>query len=224
MAAGEPEGSASGHAPRVFLLSPANCGGKRASLLFRDAASFPLAEQLRNGGAPLADVFTFVSGLYFRGKVAYARAFARPPAGLPPAYVITSSRGLLALDTRIALEDMEEFARVPIGTTSRRYLRALERSARTLADACADDTSVILLGSIATGKYLDTLLAVFGARLRFPIAFVGRGDMSRGGLMLRAADDACELEYVPVDGQPRRGPRPPRLTPRPRRRPPAGTA
>lgn len=75
--------------------------------------------------------------------------------------------------------------------------------------------NVVLLGSIATGKYADTLLAVLGERLVFPALFVGRGDMSRGGLLLRAVRDGRELDYVPVAGTVRRGRRPPRLAPLP---------
>jgi hypothetical protein len=202
---------------RVFLLSPASCSGRRAQLLLRAAAAFPLAVQLRTDGAPLGEVFTFVSGLYFRGKVAYAEAFAQPPAGVPAALVITSSRGLVPLDTTVGVRDLREFARVPIGSDSQRYRRALERTASNLQGVVAADTQVVLLGSIASGKYADILLHIFGPRLRFPAAFVGRGDMSRGGLMLRCADDAAELEYVPLDGHERHGSRPPRLVPRPRR-------
>jgi len=73
---------------------------------------------------------------------------------------------------------------------------------------------VILLGSIATGKYVDLLLANLGQRLRFPADFVGRGDMSRGGLMLRCAADLHELSYVPVAGAILNGKRPPKLVPR----------
>jgi hypothetical protein len=199
---------------RVFLLSPASCHGRRAGILLRDAAAFPLAVSLRDGGAPLVEVFTFLSGLYFRGKVAYVRAFAAPPAGAHGALVITASRGLLPLDTVVTLRMMREFGRVPIGNDSPRFLRALERTSRALRRAIAADTDVVLLGSIATGKYVDTLLGVFGERLRFPGEFVGRGDMSRGGLMLRCAVDGTELEYVPIDGRARRGPRPARLVPR----------
>ncbi len=205
-------------ATRVFLLSPANALGKRARLLVRDAAAFPLAQQVRNGGAPLSEVFAFVSGLYFRGKVEYAHAFAAPPPGTPPAMVITSSRGLVPLDMHTTLADLEEFARVPIGDDSHAFLSALQRTARALRAQLLPQSIVVLLGSIATGKYVDTLTDVFGARLRFPAAFIGRGDMSRGGLMLRCADDGEELEYVPIDGRTRRGPRPPRLTPRPPRK------
>jgi hypothetical protein len=72
----------------------------------------------------------------------------------------------------------------------------------------------VLLGSIATGKYVDLLLEVFGDSLRFPSDFAGRGDMSRGGLLLRCVDARRELAYAPIDGAPRHGPRPPRLGPR----------
>jgi len=71
----------------------------------------------------------------------------------------------------------------------------------------------VLLGSIASGKYVDVLHAIFGARLLFPSDFVGRGDMSRGGLMLRCASSGDELPYVPVAGAVRHGVRPPRLDP-----------
>ena len=72
---------------------------------------------------------------------------------------------------------------------------------------------MILLGSIATGKYVDPLLAALGERLRFPVDFVGRGDMSRGGLLLRCVRAGTELTYVGVRDVVRRGPRPPRLAP-----------
>lgn len=213
--AARPQGT---NATRVFLLSPASCAGRRAQLLLRDSAAFPLAMQVRNGGAPLAEIFTFLSGLYFRGKAAYVRAFGNPPAGTPPAFVITSSRGLVRLDENTTLEQLEDFARVPIGTDSPQFLEALEQTSRRLEAQLASDSLVVLLGSIATGKYVDTLLEVFRDRLRFPAEFVGRGDMSRGGLMLRCADDENELEYVPIDGRARHGQRPPRLEPRPRAR------
>ena len=62
---------------RIFLLSPAYAGGERARMILRDQAQFPLARKLHEkSGAPIADVFTFLSGLYFRGKIAYANAFA----------------------------------------------------------------------------------------------------------------------------------------------------
>src|SRR5215211_8454281 len=78
---------------RIFLLSPAYAGGERARMILRDQAQFPLARRLRaKSGAPIADVFTFLSGLYFRGKVAYANTFARPIRGTSGVLVITPTR------------------------------------------------------------------------------------------------------------------------------------
>src|SRR5690606_3645327 len=150
---------------------------------------------------------SFLSGLYFRGKYAYACAFAAPPAGVSGAFVITTNRGLRPPDETVTLEDLARFGTVPIDLDDPRYREPIVRDARALAAALPDDAAVVLLGSIASGKYVDVLLDVFGDRLRFPSAFVGRGDMSRGGLMLRCVDDRTELDYVAVSGSPRRGAR-----------------
>jgi len=204
---------------RIFLLSPASCSGKRTALLVNERAGFDLALRVRDpAGAPLGEVFAFLSGLYFRGKLAYARAFARPPAGLPGAFVITSSRGLVVPEQRVTLGDLRDFAAVDVHAANRRYREPLAHDAAWLAGRIGPRTEIVLLGSVASSKYVDVLDAVFGPRLRFPLAFVGRGDMSRGGLMLRAARAARELEYVAVAGTPRHGPRPPRLERPPRRR------
>jgi hypothetical protein len=199
---------------RIFLLSPAHCGGERASLVLNGRARFDLALRLRSAsGAPLGEVFSFLSGLYFRGKLAYARTFASPPVGLPGVYVITPTDGLELAETAVGLERLRRFASVDIESGDARYRRPLLRHARRLAAAVGPHCEVILLGSIATGKYLDPLLEVFGLRLRFPSEFVGRGDMSRGGLLLRHARSRVELDYVAVIGAVRRGARPPRLLP-----------
>jgi hypothetical protein len=200
---------------RIFLLSPAYAGGERARMVLREQAQFPLACRLRGkSGAPIADVFTFLSGLYFRGKVAYATAFARPVRGTPGVLIITPTRGLIDARTRIHLDDLREFAEVDIHQDDPRYRMPIERDARHLATKLSAPSEVILLGSIATGKYVDVLLANFGERLRFPADFVGRGDMSRGGLMLRCAADHQELSYIPVAGAIVNGKRPPKLAPR----------
>jgi hypothetical protein len=200
---------------RIFLLSPAYAGGERARMILRDQAQFPLARQLREkSGAPIADVFTFLSGLYFRGKIAYANAFARPARGTSGVLVITPTRGLIDARTRIRLDHLREFAEVDIDQDDPRYRTPIDRDARHLATKLPARSEVILLGSIATGKYVDVLLASFGDRLRFPAEFVGRGDMSRGGLMLRCAADGQELSYIPVAGAIVNGKRPPKLTPR----------
>lgn len=202
--------------PRIFLLSPAFCGGKRGQMVMRDAASFPLARQLRTAeGAPLGEVFSFLSGLYFRGKMAYVGAFSRPPKGLPGALVITPTRGLVPPESHITLALLREWAEQgDVALTNPRYRKPLEEHARAVDEAAGPETRYVLLGSIASDKYVDVLARIYGERLLFPTDFVGRGDMSRGGLMLRAAQDGPELEYAPVLGAVRKGKRPPRLEPR----------
>jgi hypothetical protein len=204
--------------PRIFLLSPASTGGERAQLVFNPGARFELAQRLRTReGAMLGEVFSFLSGLYFRGKLQYALAFARPPAGVVGIHVITPSRGLLPPWQRTTLATLGAFAKVPIDLREPRYTRPLLRDTRALAKALEPhpEAEVVLLGSIASGKYVELLSEVLGPRLRFPSAFVGRGDMSRGGLCLRCVASGQELDYVPVAGAVRHGPRPPRLVPQP---------
>ncbi len=201
-----------GEMHRIFLLSPANTGGKRAQLIFNAAAQFELARRLRGtAGVPLGEIFAFLSGLYFRGKLAYARRFACPPPGCGGIFVITNNRGLLPVDQPVTLSGLRSFARVQIDHEEPRYRRPLEKASRILARSLPADCSVVLLGSISTPKYVEILRAVFGPSLVFPLEFVGRGDMSRGGLLLRCTVEGRELEYGPLDGSRRRGKRPPRL-------------
>ncbi len=200
---------------RIFLLSPAYAGGQRARMILSERAGFELARKLRSKkGAPIAEVFTFLSGLYFRGKIAYATAFAQPARGTPGVFIITPTRGLVDARTRIHLDDLREFATVNIHENDSRYRLPIERDAQFLAHKLPLESEVVLLGSIATGKYVDVLLASFRDRLRFPSDFIGRGDMSRGGLMLRSAADRQELPYIAVAGAIVNGKRPPKLTPR----------
>jgi len=205
--------------PRIFLLSPANCGGARARMIASPSAEFELARRLRApAGAPLGDVFSFVSGLYFRGKLAYARRFARPPDPGDPVIAggvlaITPNAGLRSVDTRVTLESLRAFAAVDIDLGNPRYARPLAASARAVGEAAGPDCEIVLLGSIASGKYVELLLPIFGDRLLFPPDFIGRGDMSRGGLMLRCVLADSELPYVPLRGAVRHGARPPRLEP-----------
>src|SRR5262245_12007028 len=197
--------------PLVFLLSPVRCTGQRCRRLLDGRADSALALRLRREGAPLGEVFSFVSALYFRGKLGYARRFAQPPEGCPGVLVITPDRGLLAPETAIRTADLRAFARVPIDAAEPRYARPLRDHARDLAVRLPPGARIVLLGSIATPKYVDLLLAAFGRALLFPVDFVGRGDMSRGGLLLRAERAGVELGYRPVDGAVRRGPRAARL-------------
>jgi hypothetical protein len=203
---------------RIFLLSPANCAGARARMVMSERAAFPLAVRLRTpDGAPIGDVFSFMSGLYFRGKVSYARAFASPPDRESPisgagVFVITPTAGLRSAETPVTLEALRAFALVDVDPANPKYRRPLEQSARAIA-ADLGDCEVVLLGSIASPKYVDVLQGIFGERLMFPAEFVGRGDMSRGGLLLRSVSERRELEYIPVAGAVRHGQRPAKLDP-----------
>jgi hypothetical protein len=183
--------------PRVFLLSPAKVSGVRAGLLLNRLAAFPLAREFRRNGLSLADVFTFASGLYFRGKIAYARRFAAEGDLIR---VITTNAGLLEPTRMISTRALRAFGRVDIREDDPRFRQPLRRDARAIDEKLGATGVAILLGSIATAKYRDVLLEVFGERLMFPSDFVGRGDMSRGGLLLRSVRNGTELPYIAVQG------------------------
>jgi hypothetical protein len=196
---------------RIFLLSPANVSGERARMLFRPEAGFDLAVRLRRDGVPIGEAFAFISGLYFRGKLAYAEAFARPPEGIPGSFIVTSGYGLVPPDTRVTLDHLRQIATIPIHAADARYREPLERACRILDEIAGPQCDFVLLGSVATSKYLEPMFAVFGHRLLFPAEFAGRGDMSRGGLLLRCARAGGQLAYVPLGNITRHGPRPQRL-------------
>lgn len=194
------------HQRRIFLLSPASCGGKRAALLFNERAEFAVAQKVRKPpGAALGEVFSFLSGLYFRGKLAYATTFQKAPRGIGGILIITPTDGLVAPDRLVRLADLERFATVPIEADDPRYRIPLDRDARSLAADIGSECEVVLLGSVATGKYVDALLPVFGSRLVFPQEFVGHGDMARGGMLLQRAASGVEFSYIPVSDQSRLG-------------------
>jgi hypothetical protein len=174
----------------VFLLSPANLSGKRGQLLLGGGGSAPLAEQLRSSeGAALGEVFSFVSSLYFRGKVAYAQAFGSA------ALVMTAGGGLCALDERLTLPRLQAWSEVSIRHDNPHFTAPLVRQATALLEGSTDGARFVLLGSVASPKYTVPLLEVFGRRLLFPVGFAGLGDMSRGSLLLKAVRDSRELEY-----------------------------
>ena len=185
---------------RIFLLSPASCGGKRAALLFNDRAEFDIAVRVRKQpGAPLGEVFSFLSGLYFRGKLAYAREFMNPPPRKAPGIqIITPTDGLYSPGSLVTLRDLERFATVAIDAEDSRYRYPLERDASKVAERIGPRCEVVLLGSVASGKYVDVLLPIFGKQLVFPKEFVGHGDMARGGILLQRAASGKELTYMPV--------------------------
>lgn len=145
--------------------------------------------------------FAFMSSLYFRGKIGYALHFAEPSAdvGGYGVYVIAPGFGLVSPDWRLTPDRMKVMSRTPVDAGKRNYRKPLERDALSLAANLDDEAQVVLLGSVASGKYVDILWPIFQKRLRFPVTFAGLGDMSRGGLMLRAVRGNRELEYTTLD-------------------------
>ncbi|HVR41146.1 MAG TPA: hypothetical protein VMU84_18780 [Thermoanaerobaculia bacterium] len=190
--------------PKIFLLSPAKLSGTRAAQLMSPRAQFALAQRYRSeDGVDIADAFAFMSSLYFRGKIAYARRFAVPSpiVGGDGIFVITSGYGLVSPDWKITEERMKRMRKIDVDVSARNYVKPLRDHTQLLARALEEesDAEVVLLGSVATGKYVDVLRPLLGDRLRFPAVFAGLGDMSRGGLMLRAAREGRELQYTTLD-------------------------
>jgi hypothetical protein len=180
----------------IFLLSPASLTGIRAKQLMSPRAEFDAARMYRSPeGVPIALAFAFMSALYFRGKITYALHFSE----LEKIRVIAPGFGLVPPEWRITEDRMKILRRTPVDVGKRSYRKPLERDAMAIAGSLDDDSQVILLGSVATGKYVDILRPILGDRLRFPAIFAGLGDMSRGGLMLRAVRENRELEYATLD-------------------------
>ncbi|MFZ5892744.1 MAG: hypothetical protein ACOY0T_16920 [Myxococcota bacterium] len=183
----------------MMLLSPVRLNGQRGRALLAPESELALAKRLRaQDGAPIDEVFSFVSGLYFRGKASYASKFARCSQDLPAAFVISAGGGLCRLDERVDVDRLRAWARVAIHEDNPHFTAPLYRHASELLAQRDEGTRFVLLGSVATNKYVAPLLDVFGERLLYPRDFLGRGDMSRGSLMLRAVREGRELEYTPV--------------------------
>ena len=201
--------------PQIFLLSPAYCGGRRAQILLRPGSGAVLASRLETGTLTLGEAFAFLSGLYFRGKLTYALAFGRPARKHGPgALVITPTRGLVSPDAPVTASLLREFATVDVAADDDRYRVPLERDLLALAADLPPAARVILLGSIASDKYVTFLIRALSGRLHYPPSFIGRGDMSRGGLLLRSARASTELAYDRLEAETvRRGRRPPKLEP-----------
>lgn len=180
-------------------------------MLLRPEARFDLAIKVREGRATIGEVYTFISGLYFRGKMAYVEAFSAAPQGVPSSLAIVPGAGLVPPDTIVTVEQLRVIADIPVDEANSAYRDPLLASAKLLDEHAGPDCLLVLLGSVASEKYTKPLLDVFGDRLVFPADFVGRGDMSRGGLMLRCARSRVELNYVPVRGAVVHGARPPKL-------------
>jgi hypothetical protein len=168
-------------------------------MLLNASGQLELSRALRSPiGAPLEKTFSFVSGLYFRGKAEYARRFGRALAGGPSAFVMTAGGGLCTLDETLTKTRLEAWQRVAVSEQNPHFTAPLQRHACELVDTHDASARFVLLGSIATRKYVSPLLEVFGSRLLYPRRFAGLGDMSRGSLLLRAAADGVELDYEPL--------------------------
>jgi hypothetical protein len=167
-------------------------------MLISPTANFELAQRLRGTGITLGEAFSFMSSLYFRGKLAYAATFSQNAAAFPGTLIITSSRGLLQPETIVKLRELEEISSERILADNPRYRDPLERDLRLLSDSMGSRYRAVLLGSIATKKYIPLLLEVLGDRLVVPRAFIGLGNMQRGALLLQCSRNGCELEYVRV--------------------------
>src|SRR4051812_47772346 len=131
---------------RVFLLSPANASGERMQMLVRPQAQFDLAQRVRAGAASLGEAFAFTSGLYFRGKLAYAQKFARTPEGVPGILVIAPGAGLVPAETTVRTEQLVALGKVPVDEADRRFTEPLLEASRLLVGALPPDGEVVLLG------------------------------------------------------------------------------
>jgi hypothetical protein len=183
----------------IFLLSPANASGIRGQRLLGSDAKSPLAQRLRQSGAPLGEVYQFISSLYFRGKLEYAEQFKNPPPGVTGVHIITGA-GLMLPQTVVTVDELRRISATPIDADNPHYRLPLDRDLLRLRKVAGRDTDLILLGSIATSKYVTPLLAVFGERVLFPEIFLGRGDMSRGSLLLKCCSSDSPLRYLPAAG------------------------
>ncbi|MEP6692288.1 MAG: hypothetical protein ABJD07_14095 [Gemmatimonadaceae bacterium] len=182
---------------RIFILSPATAHGKKGRVLLEHPPRTPVAKELREHGMPIGSVFRYLSGLYFNGKLAYARAFAQPPASMREGvYILTTTDGLVPAETRISTADLERFAGAELGNPAGRA--ALDASARELARAMGNACDIVFLGSVAGDKYTGLLEPVFRDRLIFPRELLNRGQLARGALLLTCVIEERELDYAPV--------------------------
>jgi hypothetical protein len=183
--------------PRIFLLSPANASGVKGQRLLDPLAQSDLGRRLRHSGVPLAELYGFISSLYFRGKLEYAQKFSNPPCGVDGVQIITGA-GLMLPERMVNFPEFQKISATAIDADNSEYRLPLDRDLLRLHQRVGCDADIILLGSIATRKYIAPIEAVFGHRLLFPRNFVGIGDMSRGSILLKCCAQELELEYLPA--------------------------
>jgi hypothetical protein len=177
----------------VFLISPANMSGIRGTRLLDEAGKTDVHARLKGEGVELGKLFTFVSSLYFRGKLAYGNAFGKTSSGRPGVYIITPGAGLISPETRVTQQELRAICRTEIDPNNELFCRPLD--IRRLRETCKG-SRFVLLGSIATPKYIEPLMRALDGDLFYPSAFLGRGDMSRGSLLLNCVRTQVELDYV----------------------------
>jgi hypothetical protein len=183
--------------PRIFLLSPANASGIRGQRLLDATSQSELALRLRQTGARLGDVYRNISSLYFRGKLEYAQRFRNPPHPAAGVQIITGV-GLMLPETLVRFDEFRQLSAISIDARNERYRQPLVADLMRLRETVGVHVDIILLGSIATSKYIDPIESVFGEHVLVPRDFVGCGDMRRGSLLLQCCMQGTELEYVPV--------------------------
>ncbi len=177
--------------PPIFLLSPANLNGVRGTRLLEEKACSELAARLRSvDGATIGEIYTHISTLYFRGKLAYGLHFG----GEAATRVVVPGYGLELPSWQVDLSRAREICACPVDPQNAGYREPFARDVEALA--ASSDGPVVFLGSLATRKYLDVLVPILGKRLHHPVDFLGCGEMRRGSLLLRAVDADAELEMT----------------------------
>ena len=82
--------------------------------------------------------------------------------------MITPNRGLLAPSVRMTLDDLARLAKTDIDPCAEEFRKPLQQDAKALAEALGPRGQPVLLGSIATPKYVDVLLVSLSAGASFP--------------------------------------------------------
>ena len=172
--------------------------GIRGQRLLSETGPSELARRLRESSAPIGEVYRFISSLYFRGKLEYAEKFQNPPSGVAGVQIITG-HGLMLPQTTISLTELRRISATEIDAGNSDYRRSLDCDLLKLREMSSGETEIILLGSIATSKYITPIREVFGERFLFPKEFRGLGDMSRGSILLKCCSQGRELAYLPVE-------------------------
>lgn len=179
----------------LFLLSPANLGGERARLLTSAQARFPAAARYRQGGLTIGEAFAWISSLYFRAKLHYARRFGSLATG-SAVLVIAPGFGLVPEDWPLSSDRWRRLRRVPVDPRRPAFRRPLATACDELRQRLSADDRIVFLGGLSAERYLSVLGPALGPHLLIPRDFVSRGQMQRGSLLLRAIRDDEELVYA----------------------------